>query len=396
MNRILIADDDAPIRITLKKKLEGWGYEPILAENGEQALEILTAKDAPRIAILDWMMPKLCGVDVCKSIEAMNMSQKPYLILLTQKDSKQDMVTGLESGADDYICKPFEPEELKCRIEVGRRITAADDKIHNYAQNMESLAEDRAKQLIHCDRLAQLGILSAGIAHEINNPVGVISGNAQIMTSLWKDVSVLVQKGIDENFGDTTRLKFVQEETADMLRGILDAASRINLIISSLKTFCRRGSEETIQPCMLNECIDTALVLCKNTLKYTADIVCDFDESIPHITGNKQQIEQVLVNLFNNASDALSSIGRGKLTITTKREGDYVTATIADNGPGIPEDKLDRIWEPFFTTKGEDKGTGLGLSISKNLIESHGGFMDVCNLPDGGACFTLRLPVAKP
>lgn len=127
--RVLIAEDDLTSRMLLKKVLEKWGYDVTVTVNGAEAWEVLRAVDAPRLAILDWMMPEMDGVDVCRRVRALDTRQPPYIILLTALGEKDDMMTGFEAGADDYVGKPYDPAELRARVEVGRRLVELNDEL---------------------------------------------------------------------------------------------------------------------------------------------------------------------------------------------------------------------------------------------------------------------------
>ena len=136
--RILIAEDDITSSALLKHMLAGWGYEVIVTKDGNEAWEALQAKDAPRLAILDWMMPGLDGVEVCRKVRQLDVSNPTYIILLTSRSSKKDIVAGLEAGADDYIGKPYETDELRVRVKVGERMTALQSAL---AEQVHSLRE---------------------------------------------------------------------------------------------------------------------------------------------------------------------------------------------------------------------------------------------------------------
>ena len=138
--RVLIAEDDVTSRLLLKRVLENWGYDVTATTDGSEALQALQAEDAPRLAILDWMMPEMDGVDVCRRVRARETLQPPYIILLTALGDKESMVTGLEAGADDYVGKPYDPDELHARLEVGRRLVTVNDELLEAQHALEILA----------------------------------------------------------------------------------------------------------------------------------------------------------------------------------------------------------------------------------------------------------------
>ena len=142
--RILIAEDDVTSRLLLKRVLESWGYEVTVTKDGAEAWQALQAEDAPRLAILDWMMPEMDGVDVCRRVRARKTQQPPYIILLTAVEDKKGVVTGLGAGADDYVGKPYDPDELHARLEVGRRLVEANDALLEAQRALEILARTDA------------------------------------------------------------------------------------------------------------------------------------------------------------------------------------------------------------------------------------------------------------
>ena len=336
-------------------------------------------------------MPVLSGVDVCRRIAASKDGPLIYRILLTSRTERQDLIEALQQGAHDFQSKPVDPDELRCRLKVGERLIEAEDRAAHYAAEMESLAEERARQLVHADRLASLGTLSAGIAHEINNPVGFISGNAQTQQMMWRDIEPCLRHCLETGYGEPGKLEFILNEMPDSLLGIRSGVERVTEIVSGLKAYVRKedagGAREAVD---LNACIEDAINLCHNALKYHVEVSTDLAPDLPHLLACSQQIIQVLVNILGNAADAIGT-QNGTIHITSSHAIETATIVIEDSGPGIPPDVLGRLFDPFFTTKPVGKGTGLGLSVSKGIVEAHGGSLKARNGSHGGACFTIEL-----
>jgi len=396
--RILIAEDNPASRNILKIVLSQWGYDVVVTCDGREAWGILQMDDAPQVAILDWEMPLISGLEVCKM--AREHSKTTYIIMVTGREDQDCRVQGLQAGADDYIIKPWHKEELRARISVGIRIVdyktklaSSNAELKNYACKMEKLAEEKSKQLIHAERMATVGMLSAGIAHEINNPTAFISGNAQTQQSFWKIIEPVLRKEVSKPHGNANKLEFILEEMPKAIDGIRNGVKRISSIVKGLKTFCRQEASERI-PCNINSCIAESLTLCFNSLKSRVVVEQDLDKGIPEILADAQQIEQVLINLLINAADSVEShdIRAGKIKIMTRELESGVNITVEDNGHGIPPDKFEDIWQPFYTTKAIDRGTGLGLAISLGIIEEHGGKITAHNAEEGGAKFSIVLP----
>lgn len=394
--KILIAEDDYTSRKILTAALKKWGYDPVVTCDGQEAWERLQEPEAAQLAIIDWLMPGMTGLELCKKLRRQNRRDPLYILLLTSKGERQDIVAGLEAGADDYIAKPYDNDELRVRLAVGARLVKSEQKARHYAEKMERLAEERARQLAHSDRLATLGALSAGIAHEINNPVAFISGNVQTQQIMWKKIEPCLVHCLENGVGEAGKLRFILKEMPSIFDGINNGVTRVGAIVKGLKTYSRQGDEE-FEDCDVKHCVEEAILITHNALKYRATVINKLSESIPSIPGRPQQITQVLINLLNNAADALETKKQGTICITSRVTPEHVHIMVEDDGLGVREDKLPHIFDPFVTTKPADKGTGLGLSISKGIVEEHGGELIAENRAEGGARFIMTLPIAgKP
>ncbi|MCK5171837.1 MAG: response regulator [Planctomycetes bacterium] len=398
--KVLIAEDDLVTQMALEKNLKEWGYTVLLAENGEQAWQAVQEHE-PRLAIFDWMMPGMDGLELCKRIRRQQNTSYIYTILLSSKTETDDLIAGLDGGADDYITKPFDTGVLRSRMVAGARVieyerllAAKNAQSQSYIAEMEKLAEDRAKQLIHSEKMATVGLLSAGIAHEINNPTTFIAGNVQILEKMWDDIAPILCKQAENAKDPRPKLELILEEMPKMVSDMQNGVKRISNIVRGLKTFCRKEQVAT-DDCNVNTCIEQALLLCHNTVKKNITVEQELAEDLQEITAEFQQIEQVLINLFVNAADAMDEKGHGTLSVRTRTRENTVVIEVGDTGPGIPQDVLDKIWEPFFTTKPINKGTGLGLFVVCGVIEKHDGRITVENKPAGGALFTITLPASS-
>ncbi len=398
-DKVLVIDDDPVELHLLETRLAKEGYEVLTAEYGERGLELLAAVRKLHVAIVDWKLPGISGVEFCRRVRSAPNPFAIYIIFHTSMDARRDIVTALDSGADDYTVKPTDFDELAARINVGRRVVALQRKLRmerllaqRYAGRMERLAEARAEQLVHADRLATLGTLSAGVAHEINNPTTFINGNAQNLEIFWPHLRRLVEAA-PPGAPDHEQLEFIRDEMDGVIRGIKEGAQRISRIVNGLKTFARQDKSQKI-PCDVNGILESALSLCANALKYKMKVTRNFQTCLPEISGNAQQLGQVFINLFTNAADAIGD-GKGNLLVTTETVDDWIRITVEDDGPGIPPQVLSKIWSPFFTTKPPGKGTGLGLSISQGIVADHGGGITAENRKEGGACFHILLPARR-
>lgn len=388
--KILIAEDDMTSRAMLQAVLAKWGYDVTAASDGEQAWAALQKPTPPGLAVLDWEMPGLDGAELCRRLRAQERKEPLYLILLTSRGAPEDIVRGLEAGADDYIAKPYDNAELKARVDAGRRTLRLQAEIRRYAEEMEALARERAVQLAHSDRMATLGILSAGIAHEINNPTSFIAVSTQTLEQNWGPVQACLDGEATTQQADQARL--IAAEVPAILEDIKSGVQRIQGIVNGLKTYSRADSRKQ-GDVRVADCVAAALRLCTNRIKYHVTVDNRLSNDLPGVLANASELEQVFINLFVNAADAMQETGGGTLTLTGDASKSGVCIRVRDTGPGLPDVRMGRVFAPFFTTKKIGQGTGLGLSISRNIIEDHCGTLTARNHPDGGAEFSVCLPV---
>jgi PAS domain S-box-containing protein len=262
-------------------------------------------------------------------------------------------------------------------------------------------------QLLQQEKMASIGQLAAGIAHEINNPMGFINSNLCTLVKyiekfdryLQAQDELLQQCAADEGRQEiaalrkTLKLDYVQRDIHALLDESLEGAQRVMKIVQDLKTFSH-GDTGLMEPTDINACLDSTINIIWNQIKYVADLVRDYGE-LPRVTCNQQQLGQVFLNLLVNASHAIKAKGeqQGVVTVSTWADHEAIYAAVTDSGCGMPEELQRRIFEPFFTTKEVGKGTGLGLSISQEIIKKHGGELSVKSTPGSGTTFTVRLPL---
>jgi PAS domain S-box-containing protein len=256
--------------------------------------------------------------------------------------------------------------------------------------------------VVQQEKLASIGQLAAGIAHEINNPLGFLKSNHGMLASYsrsfrkaWEEAAALHPESLGSIAAEHD-LDYVFTESEVLLAESEEGFRRIMDIVKSLRSFARAGGETGVGPYDLNKGLDSTLVVAWNAIKYVAEVDKDYGD-LPEIEADGGAINQVLLNLLVNAAQAIEAQerkGKGRIRVTTKLEGGLVACMIADDGPGVPPERRLRIFDPFFTTKAPGKGTGLGLSISYDIVVNrHAGSIEVDEAPGGGALFTIRLPV---
>ena len=420
---ILLVDDNPNNLKVLSEAIQGYGWKALMATDGQSAIE--QAEYAhPDLIILDVMMPGIDGFETCRRLKANSITEDIPVIFMTALSNSVDKVKGLEIGAVDYITKPFQQEEVIARLKLHLKIshltrTLEQQVEERTAQLTQSLIQLQHTQLqmIQNEKMSALGNLVAGIAHEMNNPLGFISASLhQAKPSICDLIEhlKLYQQSLplpsEEilNHAEEIDLDYSIPDLFKMIESMTMACDRIKNISNSLRTFSR-ADRDYKQPFNLHEGIDSTILILKHRLKANEqrpaiEIFTEYG-NIPQVECFPGQLNQVFMNILANAIDALdeSSAGRSfkevtanpnQITITTFVAEKQVKIIIADNGAGMNEEVKQRIFDHLFTTKGVNKGTGLGLAIAKQIIiDKHDGQIGCCSTPGEGTKFTIALPI---
>ncbi len=254
------------------------------------------------------------------------------------------------------------------------------------------------QQLQQADKLASLGQLVSGIGHEINNPNQFIRGNIKIIKQALDDILPIVdeyQKGHPDLKIARLKYDFFRQHILTLVDDMANGSQRIKRIVQSLKSFARKDEGLLVDLVDINNVIDESARLVHNQVHKFADIQLDLASDLPTFSGNAQKLEQVIINLIINASQAMPADQRGLIRVSSERDGDYIVARVADNGSGMSAATAKSIFDPFFTTKRARGGTGLGLSIAHRIIEEHQGVISVDSVIGEGTTFTMRLPIGE-
>lgn len=261
--------------------------------------------------------------------------------------------------------------------------------------------------LLHSEKMASLGTVSAGIAHEINNPMAFLAANLrrceQYLAGLAAVVQGLRQRIKPDRFNqfldserplDLTRdqLDLILRDYPELMQETHEGVERIRKIVNDLKHFSY-NKQEDFAPVDIARCLDTALNLVRHETR-RCTLTRELSPSVPALSGSESQLSQVFMNLLTNAAQALEQQNTGEIRLYGEQDGESYCIGVRDNGPGIEADQLTQIFEPFFTTKPMGKGTGLGLSIAQDIIQRHGGTLTARSTPGDGTCFEVRLPLA--
>ena len=367
--RLLLVDDEADFRKTLAKRLMKREIAAHQAGDGDECLAVLAEHDMD-VVVLDVKMPGMNGIETLHRIK--NEYPTTEVILLTGHAATQDGVEGIKSGAFDYLTKPVEFDHL-----LGK-IVQAYEKILGEKQKKEAAAYKARieQQMIATERLAALGTLAAGVAHEINNPLAVINEAAGYLISL-------LQKS---ELADMPR-KAVFEKVLDKIE---TSVKRARAITHQLLADVRK-TESILAEVDVNQLVDeTVQLVRKEAQDKGIEVSVQTADGLKPIWADPNQIRQVLINLLSNATHATAQGGR--ISIQVKPTDRGVSIAVIDTGIGIPKENLAKIFEPFFSTKSPDKGTGLGLFVTREIVEKFGGTVAVDSRIGHGTQFTVQIP----
>lgn len=358
MSTVLIVDDSPADRALFRTILTRAGYSVHEASRGREAVA-RTREVRPHAIVLDVNLPDLDGQDVCRALKAEPDTAGVPVLMLTVRDNDIDVLAGLEAGADDYVAKDSDPAIVLARV---RRLIEF---------------RQLATVAVLNEHLVQVGRLLAGIVHEIRGPLSVIRGSAELMR-LHMPTDDPNHQWVDPILRSTRLLQVRLEHLMAAVRG-------------------GNGKAETVDPAPLVR--ESAELFLKGTdpRGNQVKIEIDCDQRLPWVDVDAGRLIQVLLALLGNAHEAILTSGRGgrvsvRAGTVVEQDREWVTIEVADDGPGIPETHLERVFEPFFTTK--EKGSGYGLYMASEMLKERQGRLTVRNAPDGGAVFTVLLPVA--
>ena len=367
--RVLITDDENGFREALARRLDKRGAVVNQAGNGEEALASLN-RESVDVVLLDVKMPGLGGLATLERIRSEHPNTE--VILITGQASTQDGVAGIKAGAFDYLTKPIELDHLV------EKIRQAYDKILRLQeQAREAHFRSRMEQqLAATERLASLGTLSAGVAHEINNPLAIIDQAAG-----WLASKASKDQTLSPEMRDALNLA---------LGKIEKNVRRAKRITHQLLSFCRQNDSVIQEFDLIGLADEVAELTRKIATDHSSQLSVASDQKEVLVWSDPFQVRQVLMNIVTNGLQAVGPGGLVTLTVSGGRE--EASAVVKDNGPGIPPENLKRIFEPFFTTKPPGQGTGLGLSVSQGIIEKLGGRIEIQSKLGAGAVFKVTLP----
>ncbi|MEB3209793.1 MAG: response regulator [Leptolyngbyaceae bacterium] len=419
----ILAVDDTPANLeVITETLSAAGYTVAATTSGERALKRLQTY-VPDLILLDVQMPGMDGFETCRQIRANPSLVHVPIIFVTAFSDTANIVRGFSMGGIDYICKPFQESELLARVNTHLQLKRMNETLEKQVSERTRELEDALEQLkqsqiqlVQQEKMTTLGSLVAGIAHELNNPVGFLTGNIEVAKEYAQNLLDLIQLLLekasppDEEVSQKIKaidLEFVRQDLPQLLDSMNLGIDRIYEISNSLRTFSR--SDKTTKSLFdLHDGLDSTLLILRHRLKADGDRpaigVMKYYGDIPHLSCFPGQINQVFMNILANAIDALEDqfaatpadkmpLLAPQITIRTTAIDRTVSIHFQDNGVGMSDATQQKIFDYLYTTKTVGKGTGLGLAIAKQIVtEVHGGTISVQSELGKGTEFCIQLP----
>lgn len=376
--KILVADDDAMMQMLLERQLAAWGHEVHLVSNGAEALEAIEKDPALEVLLIDWMMPGLDGLEVCRRTRCLDRSHYTFIILMTSRTGKDNFLAGMSAGADDFMTKPLDVDELRVRIHSAERV------IH--LQTEAQVQAAIAAELRELDQMKSSFISLT--SHELRSPIALILMNLELLTKY-------------PSHG--------KQEASKCIAGLSSAAQRLWRIVEEILKASREGNyekelclEQTDLGALIQETINGVMPFAALRSQHIATSIAD---DLPIISVDPGKMTDILANLLMNAIKF--SADNMTINIAARRmDSDTLLVSVSDSGAGISEADKPHIFERFFSTldithhsSGQyefgKRGIGLGLAIVKDFVEMHGGNVGFESEEGHGSCFHFTIPLKQ-
>ncbi|HEB55986.1 MAG TPA: hybrid sensor histidine kinase/response regulator [Gammaproteobacteria bacterium] len=415
--KILVVDDDEVDRMIVLRALKSGEPNAQVDEVDSAAAAATALRDGGyACALLDHSLPDGDGLSVLNNIRNLGISTP--VVMLTGQSNEKLIVDLMRAGASDYLSKnSLNSETLLHCVHTAIRLHQANEekrqaeralkKSHAQLQEAHHNLQESHEQLLQSEKLASIGQLAAGVAHEINNPVGYVYSNLGTlqeytdglcrMLESYEKLESLVANDEPElqrlrELKTELDVEYLKGDVRNLVSESREGIARVKGIVQDLKDFSHVDEAEW-QWADLHRGLDSTLNIVNNEIKYKAKVIREYGE-LPSIECLASQLNQVFMNLLVNAAHAIKE--QGTITIRTGMEGkDKVWVEISDTGSGISSENMKKIFDPFFTTKGVGKGTGLGLSLSYGIVNKHGGLIEAESEIGRGSTFRISLPVSQ-
>lgn len=390
---VAVVDDESNLRALLCRMLTQAGFDVEPFANGELAYEAFQI-DKPDLMLLDVFMPGWSGYDVCSAIRQTLKDEITPIIIMTGNDDIQSIEAAFQSGATDFFPKPMNFPLLIQRVRYALRNTQAWKMQTAYQRSM-----------LQSDKMASLGRLAAGIAHEINNPIGYVISNVQMLSGYAPKLTEYVtqlkciaqstapasdrQVAVTEAEAEHSMDRF-SDDLPKIMIDIEDGIDRIGEIVKSLKVYAHPEEDKLVRT-DFNELLLSIEKLLMGNVKNRVNLQVELPEEPVYVMAIAPKLGQVFINLVMNAVQSIKH-DQGQVVVKLHRVDTNAQVDVIDNGCGMERSELTKIFDPFYTTKEVGEGTGLGLSVSKAIVEKHGGQLTVESHVDEGSLFRVALP----
>jgi len=401
-SRILIVDDQADNLRALATVLEFSNYKNVQCLDDSRKLLPVFQEFKPDLVLLDLHMPHVDGLEAMDQLATV-VAPDDYLpiLVLTGDNTSGAKERALSHGAHDFLSKPLNRTEVQLRVKnllqtrlLHLQARAQNVSLEQQVRQRTELAEELVRtnqklretqtHLIHSEKMAGLGQLVAGIAHEINNPIAFVINNIFVVQESLDKLAAGGPESVPP--GALARIEKTRTRMSEMRIGV----ERVKDLVSKLRTFSRldEGEFKTID---IHESIESVLLLLRHKLEDRIEIERSYSKA-SNLACFAGELNQVLMNIIANAIDSIE--GQGKIILGTAQQDGFFVISVRDTGKGIPEDIRGRIFEPFFTTKPVGHGTGLGLAISYGIVQAHKGFIECSSVEGVGTEFLVKIPMA--
>ncbi|MBI4208459.1 MAG: response regulator [Deltaproteobacteria bacterium] len=392
--KILLVEDSSEMRQFLRFELSP-SYQILEAQDGIEGWEKMTT-ERPDLIISDIMMPGIDGYELTRRLKTNEETRQVPIILLTAKTDLTDKIEGLEVGADDYLMKPFKPKEMKARVRNLLQVRHLQGELQVRNQELDQLnsglqeeVEKRTQALVQSEKMAMLGGMFSRLAHDLKSP----------WASIYEDVGIL-KEVVSKMQPHLTKEGVESYQEVQQWTDYIDSSAKImGEILEGLNAYGR--SVEEWGEVDVVDGIQRILGIFRRQWKGRIEIQEEYEPLLPKIWGQSSTLNRIWLNLLSNSAQAMepqAKEGKGIVKIVAQRNETGIGVKIRDNGPGIPKERLSKLFQPFYTTKEEGKGMGLGLTIAHEIVERHGGKITVDSEP--GSCswteFTVWLPIKSP
>lgn len=421
-SRLMLSDllDQLSFALCIVRK----DYKIVKANEYFESRVIFSGQTVHGVSILElfpdaatYLKRKIDTALILESSSFSSWEQKPHLLPFKSSrpvsGDEDKMFQDLEvipirsdDGAVDHVCVCVYDATIQASQQLQLRLISDQlEAEHKEQQILIKKLEEAQGQLIQSEKMASIGQLSAGIAHEINNPVGFITSNIQTLREYFQRLAAALEDFKQAGFAteDPTiianceaiikkhQIDYILEDTNDLIGESLEGSSRVMAIVKNLKEFSHVDGSEWTYASMEN-CIESTLKIINNEIKYHITLEKEYENNLPEVFCQPMQINQVLLNILVNASQAIEGEGIIRISVNTHADH-FVQIHIKDNGCGIPAEIQDKIFDPFFTTKEVGSGTGLGLSVSYGIIKNHRGKIELNSQIGEGTEFIITLPI---